>query len=538
MQVVLSKLNAALIQEDESGLMGTLQSCDLNELLGQDTLTHVRARAKTRLTLFLATLAVHNEIETPRAKHWLEAYQSINQGHLGGHFQTLGKQHVLRQALQALINKKSLESNRIKKLSGSVQAWKDAFELLIDHRDWSSALTMLHSLGSAKSDMSQWIEIAKSLSKRHHLYVDQTGIRQVDIDYHKLALIYQHCALAAKQGHMDELARALIHLQASALETAGEYEKAITMLKGMSAQATTSSPLIDMARCMCKSGDLSAAIETLDELLWVLDENTHVELEKIDSESDKKEEQEKPKTFNVAAATWALKDLAQIMNARNLKYFLVSGTLLGYVREGKLLDHDKDIDVGLIGWENQYEMCMALQETGLFTVASEFLRGHKSYYIPIRHNATGMWIDVFIYHMIDGKLVTGVDFFFGYRQTFAFTPFDLKEIDFMGVKMYAPDDAELNLAENFGNWRVPDPSYISHLESPSTVNKGSLAYMLTARLTAIAAMVKRKDVKLRKVLELMRSHQDQPSAMSKDLIDLLEKRIQIHATQEEVEHAH
>jgi hypothetical protein len=259
---------------------------------------------------------------------------------------------------------------------------------------------------------------------------------------------------------------------------------------------------------------------------------------KIDSESDKKEEQEKPKTFNVAAATWALKDLAQIMNARNLKYFLVSGTLLGYVREGKLLDHDKDIDVGLIGWENQYEMCMALQETGLFTVASEFLRGHKSYYIPIRHNATGMWIDVFIYHMIDGKLVTGVDFFFGYRQTFAFTPFDLKEIDFMGVKMYAPDDAELNLAENFGNWRVPDPSYISHLESPSTVNKGSLAYMLTARLTAIAAMVKRKDVKLRKVLELMRSHQDQPSAMSKDLIDLLEKRIQIHATQEEVEHAH
>ena len=139
--------------------------------------------------------------------------------------------------------------------------------------------------------------------------------------------------------------------------------------------------------------------------------------------------------------------------------------------------------------------------------------------------------------MIGEKMVTGVDFFFGYRQTFAFTPFALKEIEFMGVKMYAPENAELNLEENFGNWRVPDPSYISHLESPSTVDKGGLPFMLTARLSAIAAMVQGKEAKLGKVLELMRAHQSRPASMSQELIDSLEKRCHEMSHPREMAHA-
>jgi hypothetical protein len=205
-----------------------------------------------------------------------------------------------------------------------------------------------------------------------------------------------------------------------------------------------------------------------------------------------------------------------------LKFFLVSGTLLGYEREGKLLDHDKDIDIGVIGWEKQYEICMALQASTLFTVSPHFLKGHKSYYIPIRHNFTGVWIDIFVYHELDDKLVTGVDFFFGYRQTFAFTPFDLKPVNFLGVDMHVPSNTDLNLQENFGNWRVPDASYLSHLESPSTTNKGGQAHMLTARINALGYIIQKKPLKIRKAIQILREYKDSPWAMGEDLLTHLE----------------
>jgi hypothetical protein len=140
-----------------------------------------------------------------------------------------------------------------------------------------------------------------------------------------------------------------------------------------------------------------------------------------------------------------------------------------------------------------------------------------------------------IYHPQGEHLVTGVDFFFGYRQTFAFTPFALKDVDFLGVSMKIPVDAELNLTENYGQWRLPDPYYLSHLESPSTMNKGGLPYMLTARLSALSALSTmnaqsgekqaKSFKKLSKVLTLMREHQHRPGSMSQHLLDKLSCRL-------------
>jgi hypothetical protein len=228
------------------------------------------------------------------------------------------------------------------------------------------------------------------------------------------------------------------------------------------------------------------------------------------------------KSFDVKKASRALSDLSRMANEKGTPVFLVSGTLLGYVREGQLLAHDKDIDVGIVGWENQYTLCMALQETGLFTVSTQHLQGKDTFYIPIKHNETGMWIDVFVYHPQGSHLVTGVDFFFGYRQTFAFTPFELQEIEFLGVKMQAPANAELNLTENYGNWRVPDASYLSHLESPSTMDKGNLSYMITARMSMLSACLKKQNLKIEKILSLMRVHQTMPGAMPENLMALIE----------------
>jgi hypothetical protein len=369
------------------------------------------------------------------------------------------------------------------------------------------------------------------------LYVETSGLPQVDVDYRALAELYSLCADAAKQAKVSDVQKALIHLSASALETSGDHAAAAQILGKTDPHGRSVAVQMDSARCRCKQGDLLESLRHLDRALELLAENPLTQ-EKVaieDSQETRPAESQSLKTFDVKKANKALSDLNEMANAKGTPVFLVSGTLLGCVREGQLLSHDKDIDVGIVGWENQYALCMALQESGRFTVSAQHLKGQDTFYIPICHNATGMWIDIFVYHPQGEHLVTGVDFFFGYRQTFAFTPFELKDVEFLGVSMKIPVDAELNLTENYGQWRLPDPYYLSHLESPSTMNKGGLPYMLTARLSALSALStmsaqsgekQAKSLKkLSKVLTLMREHQHRPGGMSKHLLDQLSSRL-------------
>ena len=225
----------------------------------------------------------------------------------------------------------------------------------------------------------------------------------------------------------------------------------------------------------------------------------------------------------VGFASEALRDLANAFEASSLKLFLVSGTLLGYAREGQLLAHDKDIDVGVFGWQSQFDICIALQKSGRFSFSANLLKAEEAFCVPIQHKRTGIWIDIFIYHSQDDKFITGVDFDYGHQQRFAFTPFELRPVKFLGVDMYVPNDVQRNLEENYGNWRVPDPSYIAHLESPSTVGKGGPGFMMTARLQALSAISEWKPKKLRKLIDIMHDYIDHPMGMPPAVLEHLDR---------------
>lgn len=520
MHFLLTRLNTALVQGDEATLLDCLNAVDLQTLLSQDTILKVRARNKLPMINFLCTLAVANEVEPARAQVWLDAYHSISTGQPTEGLRKLSANNALRQAVEAQIRKAPLQPADLKNTKGSDSQWHDAFELCVDLRDWVSAVSLLETLGAKRIQTSRWLRIARALSQRQVLLVDPSGIAQVDVDYHRLARLYELCTNAARNANAHEVVRSLDFLRARCLETGGDHEAAIALLRPLDKGRESNRMKVSIARSLCKAGDLAGSIAEIDAALRAF----RLEEPREDDDDTPQATAPAPREgFNVAKASQALSDLAQIFRANDLKMFLVSGTLLGYEREGKLLDHDKDIDIGVIGWENQYAICLAIQQSGLFTVEPKYLKGARAYYIPVVHNLTGMCIDMFIYYPQDGQLVTGVDFFFGYRQTFAFTPFDLKPVNFLGVDMYVPDDTPRNLEENFGNWRVPDASYISHLESPSTMDKGGPAFMLTARLTALGALMKDKPVKLRKVIAVLREYAGRPLAMDPALLERLER---------------
>jgi len=534
----LSRLHFALLHGEEDALIEALKSADLQRLLSQETIGTVRALGKTPLVLLLCTLAAHNDVEPMKAAHWLACYQSITRKSLEPSLATLSPQNVLRVTVQALSGQGDLPTCK-NRLKGSAGAWQEAVELCVDHRRWQLALELLDRLEQGDSELDTWRLISRSLSVRHKIFVPDNGQRQTNTDYQVLAQLYTKCAAVASQARLTAMQKALQQLAASALETAGDHSQALACLTRIDPEGKALAIQVDIARNHCKVGDLAKSIDTMDRVLTVLasqpelDEDTRSQLLGLDAANRQESE-----AFDIQSASNALADLARMANAQDTPVFLVSGTLLGLAREGRLLGHDKDIDVGIVGWDGQYSLCTALQESGLFTVSSQFLKGSETFCIPIQHNATGTWIDIFVYHPTNGRWVTGVDFFFGHQQTFVFTPFELQDIDFLGVTMKAPVNMDLNLRENYGNWRIPDPDYLTHLESPSTRDAGNLPFMLTARLAALSACLKHQPRRLQKALACMKAHEQREGAMPAQLHDLLQERFGARVTEPTLEVAH
>jgi hypothetical protein len=513
-------LNAFLLQGNEAAIAQCLEAADLEDLLSDDTLTKTRARSKSALVILLSSLAASNDINVVRATWWRDVYQSVATQSLKGKIVHLEPSNVLRMVIQAAGEKKPLLKQALMKVKGPDAHWLDAFELALDTHQWTTAQNMLERLGSMRAETKLWLQLSKSLAFRHKLIADHAKPE----DHQRIARMYELMQLALRHAGALDSSQSLLLLRGSALQEAGAFDQAIEVFKKLEKAGNTVAAQIEISRSLCKRGDLLGSIQWVDQVI-ANHRKFSVGVDEV-SELDDLLPSNAVVKFNVSNANVALADLVAVLGQAGQKIFLVSGTLLGYEREGKLMDHDKDIDVGVLGWQGQYEAVMALIGSKKFQVSPRYLKGANAYYIPVMHNTTGVWIDLFIYHEIEGKWVTGVDFFFGYRQTFAFTPFELKPINFLGVDMYVPDNAALNLEENFGNWRVPDPSYISHLESPSTMDKGGLAHMLTARLWAIRAIQARNPAKLGKVIEVLGQYPRVEGAVSETLMQEL---VRLHA---------
>lgn len=214
-----------------------------------------------------------------------------------------------------------------------------------------------------------------------------------------------------------------------------------------------------LAKALILDGQTEHAIEHLRTLL----------IKTISASSLEKAETKKieSKTFNVLAAENALIDINKHLKNKGLKPFLMSGTLLGYAREKALLKHDKDVDLGVIGWENQFAVAEALLEAGYYKLDLSQLTGKNRFLMSAHDLKNGMAIDIFLFHEKNDHFLHGIDFDMNFTQNFRFSKFTLKEVDFLNQIFYAPSDIDVNLTENYGNWMTPAPSYIVTVESPA-----------------------------------------------------------------------
>jgi hypothetical protein len=172
-------------------------------------------------------------------------------------------------------------------------------------------------------------------------------------------------------------------------------------------------------------------------------------------------------SFQVSAAEDTLRTINALLKAKGLQPFLMSGTLLGYHREGALLAHDKDVDLGLVGWEHQFTIAQALLEAGHFEFDLNQLNGKDRFLVSAHDLRNGMAVDFFLFHDHGDHFLHGIDFDMGFTQNFRFSKFGLNEAPFLGDLFFVPDNIERNLSENYGDWRKPASSYVVTVESPA-----------------------------------------------------------------------
>jgi hypothetical protein len=202
-------------------------------------------------------------------------------------------------------------------------------------------------------------------------------------------------------------------------------------------------------------------------------------------------------SLTVSNAARALSDLHDVMQRAGIEMFLVSGTLLGCIREGRLLGHDKDVDVGIWDDTPRADLLAALRSSGLFRIQAS----RSDELVRIRH-VSGTAIDVFYhYRQPDCYWHGGVKIRWNNR------PFSLTSRRFLGRDYLVPEDHDTYLTENYGDWRAEVKEFDSAFDTPNgeIVNHDEMA-VYTYRLLIENRYAERTP----RYLAYLRAHGDAP----------------------------
>jgi hypothetical protein len=151
------------------------------------------------------------------------------------------------------------------------------------------------------------------------------------------------------------------------------------------------------------------------------------------------------------------------------------GSLLGLIREGSIIDHDKDID--LICHIDDFEVvCNWFADQGYRNSGPTTYFNHRGF----KHPKFGAQIDLNGYTNADNTSITGFSRFQGdpYGLIQQFDKLDFNSVEVNGVEVYMPTESEKVLEKLYGeNWSVSDPDYVPFVMDNSVLdNLGARFY--------------------------------------------------------------
>ena len=187
-----------------------------------------------------------------------------------------------------------------------------------------------------------------------------------------------------------------------------------------------------------------------------------------------------PRIFSPDAARGALQHIRQILDAHHVPFFLAAGTLLGFVRTGAPLAHDRDVDIGVFQDEHGApDIAGILRAHPSVLLAPSARPGDRYFSVRCRSVA----VDIFLHARRTDAVRCGFSHDKGDIQ-WRFSPFTVTRACFDAMDWMLPSPAEQYLAQTYGeHWQSPDTGFASVVNSPALfeVNPFARAYYSVAR---------------------------------------------------------
>lgn len=159
--------------------------------------------------------------------------------------------------------------------------------------------------------------------------------------------------------------------------------------------------------------------------------------------------------------------IAEIFERHQMPVFAAYGTLLGFIREKGFLEHDDDIDLGVLPgeWTPRRVARVLLEEEKGFSFLFAF--SYQGNVTELKLQYDGVPIDLFFYEDDGEKFYAGS---YHYLPNVQYPSPDansaqrvcepkierLEKRNVLGVDFPVPSNPEQVLTELYGNWRVPD----------------------------------------------------------------------------------
>ena len=184
--------------------------------------------------------------------------------------------------------------------------------------------------------------------------------------------------------------------------------------------------------------------------------------------------------YSQDAALRALCEIGYVLEAHGVTFFLAAGTLLGFVRNGGPLAHDRDVDIGIFE-----------EKPGVPDIAG-ILRAHPAIVLPpsarpgdhyFTVRCQGIAVDIFLHDRSHDAVSFGFSHTRGDIQ-WRLAPFGLTQASFHGRNWLLPAPASQYLSGLYGDtWQSPDLGFASVISSPAlwAVSPYTRAYYSVAR---------------------------------------------------------
>lgn len=198
-----------------------------------------------------------------------------------------------------------------------------------------------------------------------------------------------------------------------------------------------------------------------------------------------------------------LNEVQTILSELGITSFADFGTCLGLVREGELLKHDLDMDIGVIAKpEDREKIRVALERRGFRLWRQYCYQGNA---VEESYHYRDIKVDLNFYEMTDEYSRTwlfyqkpGHEYENSWTRhvvQMTYSPIrGVKYQEFNGSMIALPEDPELLMTEKYGpTWRTPDTGWI-YWESPAAVKLDEIGSFKTVRYSGLAHLDKVENV--------------------------------------------